>query len=544
MTSGMGGTIEKYLIEIREFTSKPGTYAYRGQRDSLWPLHTGATRRLINDHGKEVVSFPDFAKRYLDYHNKMLIEPARTRRFDVEDGHKISDLQLLAKLQHFGAATGLLDFTWNALVALYFASQSSDSILCDGKLFIVDTDNTIDIASVPSDEREQNLETIFLRADQSSPRLLYWEPIWSGEAVSRILRQRSVFILGCPLIPEGDVIKEILIGKEDKALLRKDLALLDITDSSLFQDIYGLSQNEKAPPTSSQLTSIQVTKPEDYLRQGNQFYQQRDYPKAVANYDKCIDLTPEGVSELYFLRGNAKAEMKDYSGAKQDYDLAVEHKDRPYLNMAPNTRILVNPWLWMTYFNRGNIKTQLNDYEGALQDYNEPTPFEQQEWQKSPLFFNRANVKMMLHKFEDAINDYDEAIKFGSSDALYNKGNALVVMGCFQKAFECYDNTIMQGIGNSGVAAVNNRNAVLGVLDRIEGAKGDIDVSSNEPSVRMPTNVYVQITDYDREPEFISFHGNVGNTGNFGGNRLPGGEGFPGSQGFFVQIMGKTDKYK
>ena len=91
----------------------------------------------------------------------MLLEPARIRRFDVEDGRKISDLQLLAKLQHFGAATGLLDFTWSALVALWFATQSPSGLLCDGKLFIVDTDNTIDIASVPSDENEQNVETVF-----------------------------------------------------------------------------------------------------------------------------------------------------------------------------------------------------------------------------------------------------------------------------------------------------------------------------------------------------------------------------------------------
>ena len=360
--------------------------------------------------------------------------------------------------------------------------------------------------------------------------------------MSRILRQRSVFILGCPLIPKGDVIKEILIAKEDKALLLKDLELLDITYSSLFQDIYGFSQTANATRTSPQQTSTQVTKPEDLLRQGKHFYQKRDYPKAISSYDQCIDLSPEGVSEPYFLRGNAKAEMRDFSGAKQDYDLAVKHKDKPYFNMAPDTKILDDPWLYMIYFNRGNIKTQLNDYEGALQDYNEALPLMQPKWQKPPLFFNRANTKMMLHKFEDAIKDYDEAIKLGSPDALFNKGNALVVTGCFSKAFQCYDKTIMEGIGNSGVAAVNNRNAVQGVLYRIEDAEIKIHVSKNEPLGEMPIIVSVQITNDYREPESFPFQGNVGNTGNFGGNRLPGGQGFPGSQGFYVQITGKTDK--
>lgn len=541
MTSEMGGTIEKYLLKIREITTKSGTFAYRGQRNSEWLLHSGATRRLIKDYGEAVVSFPDFSKRYLDYHEKMLIDPARTRRFDFEDGQKISDLQLLAKLQHFGAATGLLDFTWSALVALYFASISITNPPNDGKLFIVDTDNTIDIASVPSDEREQNLQTIFSRADQSSPRLLYWEPIWSGEAMTRILRQRSVFILGCPLVPEGDLIKEISIAKEDKVLLREDLAFLDVTNSSLFQDIYGLSQNEKAPPTSSQRSSTQVTKPEDYLRQGNQFYQQRDYPKAISSYNQCIGLLPEGVSELYFLRGNAKAEMRDYSGAKLDYDLAVVHKKRPYLNIAPNTQILDNPWLWMTYFNRANIKVQLKDFEGALQDYNGALPLKPQEWQMPALYFNRANANVILHKFNDAMKDYDEAEKLGAPDALFNKGNVLVVIGRFKEAFEHYDKTILEGIGNSGIGAVNNRNEVLGIINKIEGVEDKIHVSQIGLPGEMPSTV-VEVVDDVRAIEHFSFHGNVGNTGNFGGNRLPGGKGFPGGQGFSVQILGKTDK--
>ena len=34
-----------------------------------------------------------------------------------------SPLQLLARLQHFGAATGLLDFSYSPLVALWFACE-------------------------------------------------------------------------------------------------------------------------------------------------------------------------------------------------------------------------------------------------------------------------------------------------------------------------------------------------------------------------------------------------------------------------------------
>ena len=529
------------MVKIREATSKPGTYAYRGQKDSRWPLYSAATRKLVKAHGIEILNSPNFLKIYLDYHRQTLIEPASTRRFDVEDGRKISDLQLLAKLQHFGAATGLLDFTWNALVALYFASESTTDPPCDGKLFVIDTDNTIEIASIPSDEKEQSLEIISSRSDQSSPRLLYWEPIWSGEAVSRILRQRSVFILGRPSIPEGDVIKEILIDKEDKVLLLKDLELLDIAYSSLFQDIYGFSQTVKVTKISPQRTSTPITKPEDILRQGNHFYQQRDYPKAIASYDLCINLTAERVSEPYFLRGNAKAEMRDFSGAKQDYDLAVKNKDKPYLNWAP-TPLVLNPSLCMIYFNRGNIKSQLSDYEGALQDYNEALLVMQLDWQKLPLFFNRANTKVMLHNFDDAIKDYDEAARLDSPHALFNKGNVLVVMGCFQKAYECYEKSFTLGIGNSRISAINNHNAVQGVLTIIEDAEGQIHITRNQSPGMMPSIVSVQMADKNLNAKLFSFQGNVGNTGNFGGDRLPGGKGFPGGLGFSVLISGMADK--
>src|SRR5438105_1147733 len=39
-------------------------------------------------------------------------------------GRRLTDLELLAVLQHFGAATRLLDFTKNAFSALWFACNS------------------------------------------------------------------------------------------------------------------------------------------------------------------------------------------------------------------------------------------------------------------------------------------------------------------------------------------------------------------------------------------------------------------------------------
>ena len=123
----MASVLEGYLHKIKEATSKPGVYAYRGQSCAEWPLHSAATRRLTKSLGDSALNAPGFSKVYIDYHRETLLDAARTRGFGVEAGRDLSDLQLLAKLQHFGAATGLLDFTWNPLIALWFASRESDS---------------------------------------------------------------------------------------------------------------------------------------------------------------------------------------------------------------------------------------------------------------------------------------------------------------------------------------------------------------------------------------------------------------------------------
>ena len=277
--------IEKYLTKIREVTSRPGIYAYRGHSDSKWPLHSGATRRLINQAGLGILKEPNFHQLYISYHRDSLLEPARTQGFGIEEGYIVSDLQLLAKVQHFGAATGLLDFTWDPLIALWFSCRSNSNN--DGKVFVINTSDAIRLARAPSDERERTMKTS-LRMDDNSPGLLYWEPMLSGDATSRILRQRSVFIIGRPLIPDyPDVIAEITIAKDDKQAILKDLQVLDTSHTSLFRDLFGFSQAE-----SVSWPIHQIRDPQWYLIQANRFFQRGEFLEAIPSYSECINLAP------------------------------------------------------------------------------------------------------------------------------------------------------------------------------------------------------------------------------------------------------------
>ena len=506
---------EKYLSKINEF---PSGCAFRGQADSKWKLHSGATRRLIKHH-KKITEDRNFSQIYANYHSDILIKPARTNGFDIDEGYQISDLRLLAKLQHFEAATGLLDFTWNPLVALWFACKDNEN--CDGKVFVINLRDPIRFQQVLNETEKQSVEAVFF-PNSNPDKLLYWEAAIHGDAAARILRQRSVFVIGRPLIPE-DVIQHIEISASDKAAIKKELEdIFDISDRTLFMDIHGFSVANKVESSVHQIED-----PYYYLFLGNQSYQQGDYPQAIADYDKCIELEPQ-VSETYFFRGNAKAEMENYEGAIQDYNLAIRFKNRPVLNMPANARVVLNPILSMIFFNSGNIKAELNDYKGALDDYSEALQLGPKHQAK---FFNRANIRALLHGFEDALDDYNEAIRLGSP-VHSNKGNTLVILGRFEEALQCYNIVIERSI--ESIDFVYNRNAVVEILNMIDGGEYESDFVQDENHFV----VHVQVVSNNLPEKTFIFKGNTGNTGNFGYS-LPGGQGFKGQDPFLVKISNR-----
>ena len=410
--------IEKYLDRIREATSRPGHYAYRGQRDSEWALHSGATRKLIELYGPEILGSRSVRDLHLAFHRDTLLEPARARGFDIEHGRQLSDLEVLAKLQHFGASTGLLDFTWNPLVALWFACQAHDS---DGKLFVVNTTNTLGIARVSSDRSEQTIEAMLCPPD-NAPSLLYWEASWSGDAMLRVLRQRSVFVIGRPLVLEAEgMISSIAIERNDKKRLVADLELLDIAESSLFQDVFGFSRahSTSSAPEESRDSGY-------YLRQGNKFYQQGEYRLAVGAYNQCIALEPD-VGELYFLRGNAKAELGEHDDAISDYSEAIARKERPFLDVSTTARDTAQGIMFQIYFNRGNSRSAGEDHKGAVDDYTKAIELDPRA-DHAPLHYNRGNAHADLRQYQCAAEDY---MRMGSSTAhgCFNLGNALIRQG-------------------------------------------------------------------------------------------------------------------
>lgn len=91
-------------------------WMWRGQSDIGWKVESAAYRRLK-------ISNKSPAEKNIISYEKRLIKSARYRGYDFSDGRPLSDFDVLAKLQHHGAATRLLDATRSVLVGLYFAAE-------------------------------------------------------------------------------------------------------------------------------------------------------------------------------------------------------------------------------------------------------------------------------------------------------------------------------------------------------------------------------------------------------------------------------------
>ncbi|MEA3049157.1 MAG: hypothetical protein QOG84_993 [Sphingomonadales bacterium] len=89
---------------------------WRGQADIQWPVHSAAYRRLAKDSrvpkDQDLISY-----------EKRLLRRATHRGYRIFEGRELSDFELLARLQHHGAATRLLDATRSSLVGLFFACE-------------------------------------------------------------------------------------------------------------------------------------------------------------------------------------------------------------------------------------------------------------------------------------------------------------------------------------------------------------------------------------------------------------------------------------
>ena len=533
----------KYLAKIAEVSFPSSRLAFRGLADDSWKVHSGATRRLLRDLGvnseKNDRRSTEFGEWYLSYHRSVLVAPARTSDFDTSEGQTDSDLQILARLQHLGAATGLLDFTWDSLVALWFATEVHGDEPFAGKVIVVNLHETTQFQRFPFPKEQQTLENMFPLAPQPNARQFYWEPAFRDDARERVLRQRSVFVIGSPIgleVSESRIAMEIDIAAEDKLILRKELeTLFGIDEPSLFPDLHGFAMANSHRSAISHLDDAQY-----FINQGSELYQRSAYPKAIIAYDEAVRLDSTRWI-TYFLRGNVRAENEDFQDAIRDYDSVLDP-----LKAGSETNPLFKWYTFMATFNRGNMNYALANYEEACSDY-DAAIHTATELHKGTIYYNRANARTKLGKFEAACVDYERAIEANIQFARFNKGNALIALGRFDQARQCFfeerrifnftkaDNNI--ATMNDVIARVDGRQNFITVYKKeglLSGLKPIVVVFENAAErERLESNTGDEWKSHGGYNVYL--YGKRRNIGNFGGG-IRGGSGLKGDREFFLTV--------
>ena len=150
-----------------------------------------------------------------------------------------------------------------------------------------------------------------------------------------------------------------------------------------------------------------------YAIRGDMLQQDKEYDKAIADFDKALGLTPWAIA--YFHRGRCWAEKHDYGRAITDYDEAIR----------------LEPDVGLNYLNRGLAWAYMEEFDRAIADYSKALELGTKYNASTFRFRGTARLDKAASSEgndapEAAIADLTEAIRLDPKDAAayYHRGRA------------------------------------------------------------------------------------------------------------------------
>ncbi len=204
-----------HIFELLKSYRKTTKFQYRGQSDSTWKLIPKAGRSPFNKRN-----------------DKELFNQWKRRANAYIDNKSLSDIELLTIAQHTGLPTRLLDWTYNPLVAIFFACTENKEI--DGAIFAYNSDTYL---------RVHNVDNPFNLAEGTVKML---QP---NSSHSRLINQFGYFTIHNG--PESELkevnskgeIHKIIIPSKLKEELVFMINQLGINYMTIYPDLDGLSKH-------------------------------------------------------------------------------------------------------------------------------------------------------------------------------------------------------------------------------------------------------------------------------------------------------------
>ena len=346
-------TVSEFIKWASQFSQ--GGYLFRGVTNEEYNISASAYRRLKNIAESPEGRVIDF-ERFVQI-NSGLIRDVRLQDINWKNGRQLRDLEILAELQHFRAATCLIDFTYNALIALWFAcdQDSANATRC-GKVVAVRTDQGHLFRDVTLELLEKDIDYFFSGNEGEMPQQLYkWQPPHQN---SRIIAQQSIFLFGAVEIDPDQGC--IILGSKKQEIRESLKQVHGIAEAMLFPDFEGFARQHGQNISYTHLAASQ------YRKIGVQKMKEGRTEEAIDAFTTAIKIDP-GESTDYQNRGAARemllsrsgaTDIKQYKGVLADYTEAI--------NLDPNAPV--------SYYqrgallaNRGKAHEAFPDLERALQ---------------------------------------------------------------------------------------------------------------------------------------------------------------------------------
>lgn len=217
-------------------------WAFRGERDERWPLFSSLSRYFQNFHvAKE--AWPEQERRIIRIFKR------KAHVFLDNPPEADDDFQWLALMQHHGAPTRLLDFTWSPYVAAFFALERS---VGNSVVWAINP-SRVDSGRAPRPARMDpripgNFTRYFLKGNRRF--------IWMGEPHTmnqRLIAQSGTFALpGVLDTPIEEILKDtdpenvmakFEIAHAVREVGMRELYRMNITYATLFPDLDGLARS-------------------------------------------------------------------------------------------------------------------------------------------------------------------------------------------------------------------------------------------------------------------------------------------------------------
>ena len=424
-----------------------GDYVYRGVSNEDYPIEASTYRRLKNEK-REFRNEEDKSAERLRQINWEMIEDANRHKHGWENNQRPPDLNLLAKLQHSGAATCLIDFTKNPLVALWMACRKSGSGSVDGKVYAVKIAPRSTFQLVSPDEAQKKEISHFFQGDEKMGYQLYqWQPDYQD---NRMLTQQSVFLFG----GGWDAIKpskECAISEKFKQKIWDSLKKsAGISVDILFPDFEGFA-SQRAQNKAYDEPEVPIDKdlvlalPENVT---DETIDEKDQKESSALYYLQLSLQAhrEGNTDMAFRYYNNSMEFKPSDELLNDFyrERAIIHHDTGYLESAVSDHseaIRLNSNDADSYFGRGRVNYDLSRYTEAVADFDIAINLNSNN---ANTYYWRGLAKYNVQQYPEAIVDFDEAINLNPIDAYFYhwRGMATLRLGHYREAIGYFDQSI------------------------------------------------------------------------------------------------------